>query len=59
MDQAMQIALQQVPGQIVKTELEFDDGVLIYEIDIRTSEGHKYEVKVDANTGSVLRVKLD
>ncbi|MDW0110732.1 PepSY domain-containing protein [Sporosarcina aquimarina] len=59
MDQAMQIALQQVPGQVVKAELEYDNGMLIYEIDIRTSDGHKYEVKIDANTGNVLKVKLD
>ncbi|MEK5037705.1 PepSY domain-containing protein [Sporosarcina sp. FSL K6-3457] len=58
-DQAMAIALQRVPGQVVKAELDYDDGVLVYEIDIRTAEGHKYEVKIDANTGAILRVKLD
>ncbi|WP_203247144.1 PepSY domain-containing protein [Sporosarcina beigongshangi] len=59
MDQAMAIALQRVPGQVVKAELDYDDGMLIYEIDIRTAEGQKYEVKIDANTGVILRVKLD
>lgn len=59
MMQATEIALQQVPGEVVKAELEFDDGVLQYEIEIRTSEGIKYEVKVDAVTGEILRVKLD
>ena len=59
MEQAMNIALQRVPGQVVKAELDYDDGMLIYEIDIRTAEGYKYEVKVDANTGAILRVKLD
>ena len=59
MGQAMNIALQRVPGQVVKAELDYDDGMLLYEIDIRTAEGHKYEVIVDANTGAVLRVKLD
>ena len=55
----MAIALERVPGQVVKAELDYDDGMLVYEIDIRTAEGHKYEVKIDANTGAVLRVKLD
>ena len=55
----MNIALQRVPGQVVKAEIDYDDGMLIYEIDIRTAEGYKYEVKVDANTGAILRVKLD
>ncbi|MEK4026858.1 MULTISPECIES: PepSY domain-containing protein [Sporosarcina] len=59
MEQANEIALRQVPGQVVKAELEYDDGILIYEIDIRNEQGHKYEVKVDAVTGEVLRVKLD
>ncbi|GKV69326.1 hypothetical protein NCCP2716_18240 [Sporosarcina sp. NCCP-2716] len=58
-DQAMTIALQQVPGQVVKAELEYDHGMVIYEVEIRTADGHKYEVKIDAATGSVLDVKLD
>ncbi|PIC84309.1 peptidase [Sporosarcina sp. P1] len=59
MEQANEIALQRVRGEVVKSELEFDDGMLIYEVDIRTAEGHKYEVKIDAVTGEVLKVKLD
>ncbi|ARD49687.1 hypothetical protein SporoP33_08610 [Sporosarcina sp. P33] len=59
MEQANEIALQRVPGEVVKSELEFDDGMLIYEVEIRTAEGHKYEVKVDAVTGNVVRVKRD
>lgn len=58
-EEAMTIALQQVPGHVVKAELEYDQGAVVYEIDIRTRDGQKYEVKVDANTGNVLRVKLD
>ena len=58
-DQAMVISLERVPGQVVKAELDYDDGMLVYEIDVRTTEGHKYEVKIDANTGAILRVKLD
>lgn len=58
-EEAMMIALQQVPGHVVKAELEYDHGAVIYEIDIRTSDGQKYEVKIDANSGNVLRVKPD
>lgn len=53
------IALQQVPGHVVKAELEYDGGSVIYEIEIRSRDGQKYEVKVDANSGKVLKVKLD
>jgi uncharacterized membrane protein YkoI len=58
-DQAMASALERVPGQVIKAELDYDDGMLVYEIDVRTREGYKYEVKIDANTGAILRVKLD
>lgn len=34
MDRAIEIALQRVPGEVVKAELDFDEGVLLYEIDI-------------------------
>lgn len=59
LDQAMVIALDRVPGQVVKGELDYDDGILVYEIDVRTMEGHKYEVKIDASTGVILKVKPD
>lgn len=59
LEQAIAIALQRVPGNVVKAELDNDDGHLVYEIDIRTANGAKYEVKVDANTGQIIRVKLD
>lgn len=59
MEQANEIALQRVPGHVVKSELDYDDGMLLYEIDVRANDGQKYEVKIDAVTGEVLRVKLD
>lgn len=59
MGEANEIALKRVPGEVVKSELEYDDGMILYEIDIRTAEGKKYEVKVDAVTGEIMKVKLD
>lgn len=59
MEQANEIALQRVPGHVIKSELDYDDGMLLYEIDVRANDGQKYEVKIDAVTGEVLRVKLD
>lgn len=58
-DDAMGIALARVPGKVVKAELDNDDGVLLYEIDIRTADGLKYEVKIHANSGQIIKVKLD
>lgn len=58
-EEAMNIALSQVQGEIVKIELEREQGILVYEVDIVTAQGVKYEVIVNANNGTVLEVKLD
>lgn len=55
---AIQIALQRVPGQVVKVELDYDNGILVYEVDIRTALG-VYEVYVHAVTGQILKVEKD
>ena len=59
MEQAMEIARARVPGEVVEAELEFKDSGLIFEINIRTNEGMKYEVHVDAVSGQILKVKQD
>lgn len=55
---AVQIALNQVPGQVVKVELDYEDDLLVYEVYIRTAYG-LYEVKIDANTGRVIKVERE
>lgn len=59
LEEAIAISLERVPGKVVKAELDNDDGMLLYEIDIRTESGMKYEVKVNAITGEIIKVKLD
>lgn len=44
------------PGQLVETELEIEDGMHIYEIEILTPDGRLIEVEVDAATGAILAV---
>ena len=58
-EEAMNIARNQVQGQVVKVELEHEKGVLAYEVDIVTQQGVKYEVIVDANTGGIISIELD
>lgn len=55
---AIQIALQRVPGQVLKVELDYDNGIFVYEIDIRTTSG-VYEVNVHAITGQILKVEKE
>ncbi|QNU67284.1 PepSY domain-containing protein [Ruminiclostridium herbifermentans] len=57
-ESAIQIALSQVPGQVLKVELDYDDGLLVYEIYIRTTHGI-YEVNVNALTGQILKVEKE
>jgi uncharacterized membrane protein YkoI len=47
-----------VPGQVVKVELDYDNGILVYEIDILTASG-VYEVYVHAITGQILKVERE
>lgn len=55
---AIQIALQRVPGQVIKVELDDENGILVYEIDIRTPTGI-YEVHVNAVNGQILKVERE
>lgn len=55
---AIQIALQHVPGQVLKVELDYENGILVYEIYIRTPNG-VYEVEIDANTGQLIEIELE
>lgn len=58
-EDAMSIATEQIPGEVVKVGLDTENGVLIYEVEIVNAQGIKYEVEIDAQTGSILKMKLD
>lgn len=57
--QAIEIALNAAPGEVQKSELEREDGVMVYEIEILTAEGFEMEVEIDAGTGDVLEVEVE
>src|SRR5690242_1919057 len=58
MQQARATALKEVPGKIKESELERENGQLVYSFDIRTKAGIK-EVQVDAITGKVVSVETE
>lgn len=58
-EDAMNLAQEQVPGQIVKVELDTQNGAWIYEVDIITPQGIEYEVEIDINTGRIISVMPD
>lgn len=56
--EAARIALVAAPGEVLDSELENDDGVMIYEFEIQQGDNIR-EVEVDANTGAILENKID
>lgn len=48
---------QAYPGQILKAELDDEDGILVYELKILSSDGRVVEVVYDARTGELLKAK--
>jgi uncharacterized membrane protein YkoI len=48
-----------VPGTLIETELEYDDGRIIYDIKILRPEGRVQEVEVDAATGEINKIEDD
>ncbi|MFN3609378.1 MAG: PepSY domain-containing protein [Hyphomonas sp.] len=51
--------LQRYPGELLKLELDDDDGYLIYELEVLTRRGIVLEIEVDARTGRILDVEED
>lgn len=56
---AMQIALNEIFGQVLKIELDRESGFWIYEVTIITPEGITYNIDVDAITGNILNIELE
>jgi uncharacterized membrane protein YkoI len=58
-EEAIKIALEEVPGTVEKVELEDEDGTIVYEIEIRAEDGTEQEVEIDATTGDVVKVEAE
>lgn len=58
-DDAMEIALEQIPGEVVKAELDTENGTLVYEVDIINMQGLKYEIVIDTQTGRIVKLERD
>ena len=55
---AIAIAEKAANGKVVEIERDEDDGLLKYDVELRTDRGEA-EVEIDAATGNVLEVELD
>jgi uncharacterized membrane protein YkoI len=59
LDSAVNEALKQVPGKVMKAELENENGYLVYGVEIAKADHQIYDVKVDAGNGKVLKIDQD
>ncbi len=57
--QAIEIALSAVPGQVTESELEEEDGRLVWEIELTGDDQQNYEVEIDAMTGEILEKEIE
>ncbi|HWP47267.1 MAG TPA: PepSY domain-containing protein [Candidatus Limnocylindrales bacterium] len=56
LQEAMQTALTRVPGKVLKIELENENDYLVYGVEIVSGDKSITDVKIDAGTGSVLKL---
>ncbi len=52
--QAEASALKKIPGQVVNTKYEFEDGRWQYAVTVKASTGKLFEAEVSSTTGKVL-----
>jgi uncharacterized membrane protein YkoI len=59
LQQAQNIAVQRIPGQVIHVDMDLEHGVLVYEIFILTSQNRVYEVEINANNGNIIKVEQE
>jgi uncharacterized membrane protein YkoI len=58
-EEAAKIATNEVNGKITEVEKEMEHGRLEYKFEIQSDRGGEVDVRVDAETGKITRVKFD
>ncbi len=58
-DAAVSAALQAVPGKASRAELEHENNLIVYGVEIVKPDNQIVDVKVDADSGKVLKVSSD
>lgn len=59
LEQILKIANAEYPGELVEIELEFDDGLWLYEVELVTDDGRLVEIELDARTGEIIDIDED
>jgi len=50
------VAREKLPGEVIKIELDRDDGVWVYEIKVLTDSGKRREIEINAQTLAVIKI---
>ncbi|WP_339148578.1 MULTISPECIES: PepSY domain-containing protein [unclassified Sutcliffiella] len=58
-DEAIEIALNEVPGKVDDVELDEDNGVKVYEVEIEVDEDSEATIIINAYTGEILSLTWD
>ena len=56
LSEVLSVARAQVPGEVVKVELEREDGIWVYEIKVLTPSGRRREVEINAHTLAIIKI---
>ena len=59
LDEAMTIALADVPGRVIEAELEKENDDLVWEIEIVDNQNQVFELEIDAMDGEILDKESD
>ena len=59
LERILSLVGQRIPGDVVKVELEREDGIWVYEIKVIDARGRLMEVEIDARTGGILKIEED
>jgi uncharacterized membrane protein YkoI len=57
-EQSQAVALEQVPGEVIATDEEWENGRFFYEFTIQRPGGSIYEVEIMADTGTVYEIEV-
>lgn len=59
LEKILAITRQQIPGDVIDVEIEFENGLIVYEITVLAPNGRVREIELDARTGKVLEIEDD
>jgi uncharacterized membrane protein YkoI len=56
LSEVLAVARDKMPGEVVKIELDRDDGMWVYEIKILTPSGKRREIEINAQTLAIIKI---